>query len=402
MGSALWAGISGLNASSKELDVIANNIANVNTVGFKAGKTYFGDVLSQSLSGGSSGNLQVGRGVMVTDIATQFGPGSFETTGNATDVSIDGDGFFMVDDKNGATYYTRAGAFHMDNEGYLVDTNDYRVQGYNLTGEASTTIDDIALANVQSEPKTTTTFSFGLNLNAEEAEEGTFNCSQTVYDSLGAEHTLNVEFTKGAGNGSWTFKVFLDGEEGTAASNSFTFEDDGSLPETQGDIVITFANPLLNGATIGDGGKVTWDIEGSTITGYASTSVIRSLSNDGYASGLLKSLSIDGDGKISGFFTNGQTSDIAQLVLADFENPWGLKKMGSNLFGETLTSGPAIKNVPGASGMGEVKSNCLEMSNVDIATEFINMITAQKAYQANARVITTQDQVLTELMNIKR
>jgi flagellar hook protein FlgE len=126
------------------------------------------------------------------------------------------------------------------------------------------------------------------------------------------------------------------------------------------------------------------------------------LSNDGYASGLLKSLSIDGDGKINGFFTNGQTSDIAQLVLADFENPWGLKKMGSNLFGETLTSGPAIKNVPGASGMGEVKSNCLEMSNVDIATEFINMITAQKAYQANARVITTQDQVLTELMNIKR
>jgi flagellar hook protein FlgE len=207
MGSALWAGISGLNASSKELDVIANNIANVNTVGFKAGKTYFGDVLSQSLSGGSSGNLQVGRGVMVTDIATQFGPGAFETTGNATDVSIDGDGFFMVDDKNGATYYTRAGAFHMDNEGYLVDTNGYRVQGYNLTGSASTTIDDIALANVQSEPKKTTTFSFGLNLNADEAEDGTFNCSQTVYDSLGAEHTLNVEFKKGAGNGSWTFEV---------------------------------------------------------------------------------------------------------------------------------------------------------------------------------------------------
>ncbi|HRR42043.1 MAG TPA: flagellar hook-basal body complex protein, partial [Syntrophales bacterium] len=121
-----------------------------------------------------------------------------------------------------------------------------------------------------------------------------------------------------------------------------------------------------------------------------------------YASGILRSLSIDGEGKISGFFTNGQTSNIAQLVLADFENPWGLKKMGSNLFGETITSGPAIKNVPGASGMGEVKSNCLEMSNVDIATEFINMITAQKAYQANARVITTQDQVLTELMNIKR
>ncbi len=404
MGSALWAGISGLNASSKELDVIANNIANVNTVGFKAGKTYFGDVLSQSLSGGSSGNLQVGRGVMVTDIATQFGPGSFETTGNATDVSIDGDGFFMVNDKNDATYYTRAGAFHMDNEGYLVDTNGYRVQGYNLTGEASTTIDDIALANVQSKPKATTTFSFGINLNAEEAEEGTFNCSQTVYDSLGAAHTLNVEFTKGAGPGCcWDFEVFLDGTT-TDTTGSFTFDGDGNLDSPE-NIEIIFAGELPNGATIGDAGKVTWDIVGPSappITGYASTSVIRSLSNDGYASGLLKSLSIDGEGKINGFFTNGQTSDIAQLVLADFENPWGLKKMGSNLFGETLTSGPAIKNVPGASGMGEVKSNCLEMSNVDIATEFINMITAQKAYQANARVITTQDQVLTELMNIKR
>ncbi|MBP8984723.1 MAG: flagellar hook protein FlgE, partial [Syntrophobacterales bacterium] len=382
--------------------VIANNIANVNTVGFKASKTYFGDVLSQSISGGSSGNMQVGRGVMVTDIATQFGPGSFETTGNATDVSIDGDGFFMVNDTNGATYYTRAGAFHMDNEGYLVDVNGYRVQGYNLTGASSTTIDDIALANVQSAPKVTSTFSFGLNLNAEEAKDGTFNCSQTVYDSLGAAHTLNVKFTKKEENGKWGFVVSLDGTAATAQGcNEMKFDGAGKLTDPAANFDITFG-ALSNGATIGDAGKVTWDMKGSSITGYASTSVIRSLSNDGYASGILRSLSIDGEGKISGFFTNGQTSEIAQLVLADFENPWGLKKMGSNLFGETITSGPAIKNVPGASGMGEVKSNCLEMSNVDIATEFINMITAQKAYQANARVITTQDQVLTELMNIKR
>jgi len=361
MGSALWAGISGLNASSKELDVIANNIANVNTVGFKAGKTYFGDVLSQSLSGGSSGNLQVGRGVMVTDIATQFGPGSFETTGNATDVSIDGDGFFMVDDKNGATYYTRAGAFHMDNEGYLVDTNGYRVQGYNLTGEASTTIDDIALANVQSEPKKTTTFSFGLNLNADEAEDGTFNCSQTVYDSLGAEHTLNVEFKKGAGNGSWTFVVSLDGTA-SATTGSFTFNGDGSLSAPNADFDITFANPLSNGATIGDSGKVTWDIEGSSITGYASTSVIRSLSNDGYASGLLKSLSIDGDGKINGFFTNGQTSDIAQLVLADFENPWGLKKWARTSSERPSRRGRRSRTSPVRRGWGRsnpTASRCL-------------------------------------------
>jgi len=404
----------------------------------------------------------------------------------------------------------------MDNEGYLVDVNGYRVQGYNLTGSSSTTIDDIALANVQSAPKVTSTFSFGLNLNAEEPAGGTFNCSQTVYDSLGAKHTLNVAYTKTEENGCWGFQVSLDGVEaaaqtysgmkfdaagnleklytasvegltitgaGTAeatvnkpgqlykstvivneegneevvkikltrgeGATSWTIDENGgydnmSVTATADtveidldgaggaditfalagawaenntiefaitctevdpvDLAVTFGN-ISNGATIGNSNVVTWDIEGSSappITGYASTSVIRSLSNDGYASGILRSLSIDGEGKISGFFTNGQTSNIAQLVLADFENPWGLKKMGSNLFGETITSGPAIKNVPGASGMGEVKSNCLEMSNVDIATEFINMITAQKAYQANARVITTQDQVLTELMNIKR
>jgi len=162
---------------------------------------------------------------------------------------------------------------------------------------------------------------------------------------------------------------------------------------------------LPSGATIGANNVVTWDLAGSTslpITDYASTSVINSLSNDGYASGLMKSLSITNDGKISGFFTNGQTSDVAQIVLANFSDTSGLKRMGSNLFGETLLSGTAIRNVPGASGIGTVASNSLEMSNTDIATEFINMITAQKSYSANARVITTVDQMLTELINVKR
>jgi flagellar hook protein FlgE len=161
---------------------------------------------------------------------------------------------------------------------------------------------------------------------------------------------------------------------------------------------------LANGATIGSANMLNWDLVGNTamsITGYASTSVIKSLTNDGYASGLLKSLSVDQTGVVSGFFTNGQTSQIAQVCLADFDNPWGLKHMGNNLFGETLVSGPAIRNIPGASGMGDITSNSIEMSNVDIATEFINMISAQKAYQASARVITTTDQLMQELMNMR-
>lgn len=507
MGSALWAGISGLNASSMQMDVIGNNIANVNTIGYKAGKIFFADVLSQSVSGGSSGSMQVGRGVSVTEVATQFGSGSFETTSNATDVAIDGDGFFMVTDVNGGTYYTRSGAFHLDNDGYLVDTNGYKVQGYNLTGSSTNTITDISLRNVQSSPQVTSIFSLGVNLNADTDTGDAFNSSQTVYDSLGATHTLNMAFTKTEANGYWGFQCSLDAANATAQTYSgLKFDSDGVLDKvytssigtptittagdgeatatvnnvgqlykdstaitlTRGasaaawtitddggydnmvvsvdgsdveidldgaggadityaltgtwaendtiaftvtqtevdpiDLSITFAT-IGNGATIGSSNAVTWDLAGSTaldLTGYASTSVIKSLSNDGYASGILKSLSVSGDGKINGFFTNGQTCDIAQLVLADFDNPLGMKKMGSNLFGETVTSGAAIKNVPGASGMGEVKSNCLEMSNTDVATEFINMITAQKAYQASARVITTQDQMMSELMNIKR
>ncbi|MFB3925572.1 MAG: flagellar hook protein FlgE [Syntrophales bacterium] len=510
MGSALWAGISGLNASAKEMDVIGNNIANVNTVGFRAGKVFFADVLSQSLSGGASGSLQVGRGVAVADVQTQFGSGSFETTSNATDLAIDGDGFFMVKDANGAIYYTRAGAFHLNNDGQLVDPNGYVVQGFM---GVDTTIQDISLKNVQSAPSVTQTMRVGVNLNSQTTAGDAFNATQTVYDSLGEKHTLNLCFRKTEENGYWGIEPTIDGSDTPAVTLSqygLIFDSDGNLDQvytgtvgavtatnddagagedpaatavlnrpgqvyqtgtmtlTRGatatswtvtdaggytnatvtadathvyidldgaggtDVTLTLTGTweqddtaqftlthtatdavdltatvgtLANGATIGSSNVINWDLVGSTalsITGYASTSVIKSLWNDGYASGLLKSLSVGKDGTISGFFTNGQTSDIAQICLADFDDPWGLKRMGSNLFAETVTSGAAIKNVPGASGMGDITSNSLEMSNTDIATEFINMITAQKAYQASARVITTEDAIMTELMNIKR
>jgi flagellar hook protein FlgE len=518
MGSSLWAGIAGLNASSKQMDVIGNNIANINTIGFKGSKAFFADVLSQTLSGGSSGSMQVGRGVAVSDVQTQFGSGSFETTGNATDLAIDGDGFFMVNDANGATFYTRAGAFHIDDHGYLVDTNKFRVQGYNLTSANPNTLTDISLSSVQSEPRVTSTFSYGLNLNSATVPGDTFNATQTVFDSLGATHTLNMTFRKTEENGCWGIEASLDNTAASAMSQyGVIFDSEGVLSQvyngevgavtavnadagagedpaatatlnkpgqvyqtgtltlTRGttngawsfaaaaddggydnatitsgtiagtdyvyvdldgnggtdvtlalsgvweagdtatftlthtatdpvDLTVTIP-PLPNGATIGSSNVMNWNLVGSDapdITGWDSTSVMRSLSNDGYASGLLKSLSVGSDGVISGFFTNGQTSEIAQVCLADFDNPHGLKRLGSNLFGETLTSGAAIRNVPGASGMGDITSNSLEMSNVDIATEFINMITAQKAYQASSRVITTTDDMMSELMNIRR
>ncbi len=410
MGSALWAGISGLNASAKEMDVIANNVANVNTIGYKAGKTFFSDVLSQSISGGSSGSMQVGRGVEVSEVGTLFGPGSFESTGNATDVAIDGDGFFIVNDQDGASYYTRAGAFHLDSNGNLVDTNGYKLQGYNFFGAATGMITDISLRNVQSAPATSTTFSVGANLDSDTALADTYTTTQTVYDSLGDKHSLGVTYTKAAtaagDSSTWNIVVDLDGTDAATQTTAvFHFDADGNLIGPANNTITFAAAALPSGVTIGAGNTLTWDMispDALSMTGYASTSVIKSLTNDGYASGLLKSLSVRNDGTIGGFFTNGQTSDLAQIVLADFDNTWGLRKMGSNLFGETVTSGPAIRNVPGASGMGNVSANSLEMSNTDIATEFINMITAQKSYSANARVITTEDAMLTELINIKR
>lgn len=529
MGSALWAGISGLNASSKELDVIANNLANVNTVGFKAGTTFFADVLSQSISGGAGGSMQVGRGVAVTEVQTQFGSGSFESTGNATDVAIDGDGFFMVNDEEGATYYTRAGAFHLNSDYMLVNVNDLKVQGKTIVNGVPGALGDIDLQGVQSEPKATTTVSLGANLNAATAKGGQYNTTQTIYDSLGAAHTLNTVFTKtenAAAGGYWGVQCAL-GSEAAVLNNAqgFIFDSDGNMtgtytgamgantgtlatvsedlnrrgmvyknsyvvpvadPPVNGPITLTraagaggawsiadadkggYANatviseisglnqivkvsldgsgatdititgtvaafdvggtvayqlthvetdglvdvnidlsdiPLDGGATIGSGGVVTWNMLGDgalDITQYASASVIRAVTADGYASGQLKTLSIGQDGIISGFFTNGQTTQLAQLVLSKFTNPWGLNKLGSNLFGQTVTSGAPIQNTPGTSGMGALTPNTLEMSNTDIATEFIKMITAQKAYQSSARVVTTQDTIMQELMNLKR
>ena len=507
MGSALWIAISGLNSSSKQMDVIGNNIANSNTMGFKSGKAYFANVLSQSLSGGSSGLMQIGQGVNIADVATQFSQGSLESTTSGLDLAIDGSGFFIVEDDDSSQYFTRAGAMHIDGEGYLVDINDYRVQGY---AASSATLGDINTSGAQSEPETSTTFSVGVNLDARAEAGDTFNSSQTVYDSLGAAHTLAVTYMKTGGAGQWGIAATLDGVAATAqtytgiqfdaygnmqymsttaapttaetsaagtASASIDAGRDGQVwqdgaftltytsatscavastqfPDAEvvgytagtgyvdvgvdldgsggADITVrlsgtwaatetatvtldrTAATPannaitfgaLSNGATIGVGNTLTWDMmsaDAETITGYASTSTVKALTNDGYPSGVLRSLAVEKDGTITGYFTNGQTTSLGQVALADFANPWGLKKMGQNLFSSTLTSGQAIVNTPGSGGLGEVKSSSLEMSNTDIGTEFINMITAQRAYQANAKVITTTDDMMTALMNTKR
>ena len=232
MSSAISIGTTGLTASSKQMDVIGNNLANANTLGYKAGSTYFASMLNQSLSSG--GSLQVGSGVAVAAVATQFSQGSFENTGNATDLAIDGEGFFMIKDKEGAQYYTRAGAFHISEAGFLVDNNDYQVQGYNnvttdVNGEDKLT--SISLKNVQSTPNSTDTTSMGINLDETAAAGDKFNVSQTVFDSKGQQHNLSTTYQKTEHAGMWGFGVKLDDDNPSTgqSADGITFDKDGNI-----------------------------------------------------------------------------------------------------------------------------------------------------------------------------
>ena len=409
MGSAISIGQTGLAASSKQMEVIGNNLANANTIGFKSSSTLFANMMNQGLS--SAGSLAAGQGVEVTDMPTQFTQGSFENTGNVTDMAIDGEGFFIVKDPTGIPLYTRAGAFHIDNGDNLVDGKGYKMQGYSIeNGVLSTVPADLVLLKSK-DAIATTEVSFGAKLDEGTATAGAFVVSQNVYDSKGGSHTLSITFTKTATAGLWNLSATFDGIASSVASSaaSIQFETDGTfIPAADVTLTIAVADPevaaKLKGATIGTANVVNWAVftkPSEKLTGYTSTSIVRSLSSDGYALGNLRTLNIDSNGYISGVYTNGEVVSMARVCLANFRDQTALKKNG-NYFAETTASGSALPNPAGSGGLGEIQSNSLEVSNTDVSREFINMITAQRAYQASAKVITTADQMLTELMNIKR
>ncbi len=622
MGSALWIGTTGLNASSMQIDVIGNNLANSNTPGYKADNMYFSSLLTQSLATGGN-SMSIGQGVRVSSVSTQFAAGAMQTTGNATDLAIDGDGFFCVKDGTGAEYFTRAGAFHTDKNNNLVDANGYFVQGYN---PIANTVTGIGFGTpISGARPTANILSAGFNLDSDTITGGAFGLSQSIYDSLGGIHSAALAFTKTGTLGYWglesrldttnyasitgglgrvdglvfsadgslsglykvedltttpgagtygfaavtdpaadaaTSTAMVDANDGvvittTAAGNAQTIDDptdvtagklfrvvndaastdpitvngvalaagataiwqwdgdsweaaanyaagsvsldsvhygklyqettspitlafDGttwSIAESGGynamaisftpdaapgalagnglikldvdgdsntDVTltttnaaginwtsgntITFSNvnyetptakqnlairynnlpndPVYIGGTGADKNVLKWDmasdmIDTSGITSFASTSETRAFSVDGWTQGTLKSLSFDSDGRITGYFTNGQTKSLGQIQLARFTNPAGLKKVG-NYFTMTELSGTPTRNYAGSGGTGDIRSNALEISNTDVTVEFINMMTAQRAYQANARVITADDQNFQQLISIKR
>lgn len=407
---SLYSGISGLKANTSAMAVIGDNIANVDTNGFKCSRVSFANIFSSTLS---QTNVQIGRGVTLNGVNPQWEAGSLENTTSATDLSVNGAGLFMVSDPStNINYYTRAGQFEWDNEGNLVNPDGFIVQGYSVdptTGNIGT-IGDITVPNGSSAPNPTSEITFGLNLNSDAAVGDTFTSSITSYDSLGSEAILDVVFERTATAWNWTVDVTHGNGTASSASNgTIAFDVNGELDPAN--CVPASANPTIqidNLAPADSPQTITWtyldgalDSDGS-ITGYSSESTKTAQSQNGYPSGSLQSVAVDEDGYFTGIYSNGSMLPFALITLADFASYSGLAKQGSNLYSESLASGQALLGAPNTASLGAIAPSTLEMSNVDMATEFVEMITTQRAYQANSKVITTSDEILQELINIKR
>jgi flagellar hook protein FlgE len=422
------AGLSGLTANAIALNVIGNNLANINTVGYKASTVAFEDLVSQTVAGSG----QVGLGVAIGTIAPVFSQGAIESTREATNAAIQGNGFFIVNSPDGNSY-TRAGNFTFDDDGTLVTPDGHKVQGYTqidpLTGNVITTgepSDIVVPPGVLREPVATTQFGAVSNLDANAAVGDTFASTVQIYDALGASHVVTTTYTKTAVN-TWTYQVTVPGAEVTPApaggapavlaAGSIVFSGTGfvqsvtpTAPSTGGGATpaaitdVVFTGPAwANGAPAS---QLTWDLvddQGDvSLTAFDSPSATSSKIQNGSTAALISGVSIDDDGTVLATFGAGQTIAVAQLAIATFNNPKGLVKLGSNLYGESQAAGLANVGVAGTGGRGTLIGSALEGSNVDIAQEFTNMILAQRGYQANSKTITVSDELLVETLQLKR
>ena len=425
--STMYTGVSGLTAESDALNVVGDNIANSNTVGFKSQRAVFEDMLGRSV--GSTG---AGSGVRMASVQQMFTEGSLSNTGVSTDVSIGGDGFFVVAGAVNGTqgsFYSRAGQFSVNASGSLVNPEGLTLQGYKAasSGGFSSSLSGITVPTSSLAPTATTKMTVVANLDATAQPPATpwdvtnpsatsnFSTSMTVYDSVGTTHNVNVYFEKTSTPGQWNYHAVVDGGDlagGTAGTNqeigtgTVQFGTDGSLTSinTGTPITASFANATPNqaislnfGSTTAGGGNGT-----DGLTQYASTSSVASQSADGYAAGSLSGVSIDGNGVVSGNYSNGQTVAIAQIALAKFNSNDGLARTGQDLWSATQASGAAALGAAGQGGRGSTTSGTLEQSNVDIASEMVNLISDQRAFQANSKTITTADEMMQDLVNLKQ
>jgi len=393
---SLYSGISGLRSHQTMLDVTGNNIANVNTTAFKASATQFQDTLSQLSQGaggpqaevGGTNPAQVGLGVKVAGISTNFAQGSSQATGKATDIMISGDGFFVTQ-LGGETLYSRAGAFDFDAQGRLVSPAGAIVQGWNgvkgvinqggAIGNITLPLQSIIPANP------TKNALMGGNLPSDALPGTTLLRDVKIYDASGAPSTLSLTFTN-AGAGAWNVSGVAGG---ATATQTLSFTGGKQTPPAADLMVVT---------ATGDNVKV----ELGKLEGFAGLTTATINSQDGAAAGTLQSFTLGKDGTLVGLFSNGGQASIGRIALATFANPGGLEKAGSSEYRATFNSGNAALGAPGSGGLGSLTGGALEMSNVDLSQEFTNLIVAQRGFQANARIITTSDEVLQELTNLKR
>ncbi len=398
--------LSGVDAANTDLNVISNNIANVDTTGFKESTTEFADVYAQTQQGVAS--TATGNGVAVADVAQQFGQGNITTTSNNLDLALSGNGFFILSN-NGSISYTRNGAFQVNQNGDLVDSSGDLVQGYAplSTGGFNTgELTNMQLTTAESSPQATTTAAINVNLpsNAAAPTDTTFSPSDpnsytdstslTVYDSLGAAHTAQLYFIKGATANEWTTQLYVDGTA-VGAAQPLDFDTSGALTTpANGQVAFDGYTPGTGAATM----NMTFNFGGSTQ--YGDSFGVNSLDPNGYTTGSLTGISISSTGVVQANFTNGQSSTLGQLALANFADPQGLQQVGNTQWVQSYASGAPVQGAAGGSGFGTIQSGALEDSNVDITSELVDMITAQRAFQSNAQMISTEDQLTQDIINI--
>ena len=422
--SALYSGVSGLKTNSHAMSVIGNNLAHTNTVGFKGARTVFSDLLSASVNG-SGGSSQIGRGVNLSKVDNVFSQGTFESTESGLDVAIEGDGFFMLKEPGDDTmYYSRAGAFRFDQEGYLVNPEGLRVQGqpFDIATNTLTPGEPQAVQVMDTgliPANMTTTMELNNNLDAaalqpvpagfDHTNPASYNYSSSaqIFDSLGNPHLVTSYFEKTATDNTWNWYWSAENATGAtiggpaatvggqnAVMGQLVFDENGILtppgPQTTGTI------DWANGSDVAQAIDLTFDT-----TQFHSASVVISQNQNGFGAGDLTSVDINEEGIVVASYSNGEQTNIAQLALSKFQNPGGLKLQGSNMFVATAAAGPPRTGLPGAE-LGKIFTNALEQSNVDMGNEFVRMITVQRGFQANSKIITTIDELLGELINLKR
>jgi flagellar hook protein FlgE len=399
--------LSGLNAASADLGVAANNIANVNTNGFKMSRAQFSEVFAvgtQSVSSSATGS-----GVRLSSIAQQFTQGNIDFTDNALDLAIAGEGFFVLSD-NGARLYSRAGAFGVDNEGNVVNAQGHRLQAYPYAGSGlfnTGTPQDLTLSTGANPPQASSRATLGLNLPADAAVPGnpvfdpadpsSFNhtTSVTIYDSLGSAHTATTYFIKDAAVNTWNLQVEIDGTP-VGGVNQVSFANDGSLATPAGGLLSLPAYTPATGAA-----DITMSMDLATATQFGDAFGVNSLSQDGFTTGRLTGVSVDAEGIVFARFTNGQSTSLGKLALANFVNQQGLQQLGDTTWGQSFASGDALLGEAGTASFGSVQSGALEASNVDLTAQLVQMITAQRNFQANAQMISTADTVTQTVINIR-